>query len=125
MVGTGTPGPQTEPSARGATEWRATLADPALTILAATIAVLIALGTPLVPPPRFGVAFFAMSACVLVIVVLRLARGLPLAARVLGAALATLVAALGTVAHLGFGPGLTIGLGLMGAMLAIALGRAV
>src|SRR6266545_2218728 len=119
MVGTGTPGPQTEPSARGATEWRATLADPALTILAATIAVLIALGTPLVPPPRFGVAFFAMSACVLVIVVL------PLAARVLGAALATLVAALGTVAHLGFGPGLTIGLGLMGAMLAIALGRAV
>jgi signal transduction histidine kinase len=139
MVGTGTgnSGPVTErraPAERrrrswlrarelGSADWRASLIDPALTIVGAAFVILMVLGTPLVPPPRFRPPFFALASCTLLILALRFARGLPLVVRAVGAAAATLVAAIVIVSHLGFGPGLTIGMAMMGAMLSISLGR--
>ncbi len=120
----GKPGSGSEPHAsRRPSQWRADLIDPALTILAAALSVLLAIGTPLVPPPRFQAPFFAILGTILTLVCLRSARRLPLWVRAGGAALATLVAAVVGVTQLGFGPGLTIALAMIGAMLSIALGR--
>ena len=120
----GKPGSGSQPHApRGPSEWRADLIDPALTILAVALTVLLAIGIPLVPPPRFQAPFFAIAGAILTLVYLRLARRLPLWVHAGGAALATLVAAVVGVTQLGFGPGLTIALALIGAMLSIALGR--
>ena len=118
-------GPGTETRMRiSNANWRPEIIDPALTILAIAFALLLAIGTPLVPPPRFGAPFFAMTGAILCVVGLRLARRLPVAVRAAGAALATLVVAAVGVAELGVGPGLTIGLALVGTILSIALGRA-
>jgi signal transduction histidine kinase len=121
----GKAGPGTGTRARVSNaNWRAEIIDPALTFLAIAFALLLAVGTPLVPPPRFGTPFFAMTGAILSVVALRIARGLPLSVRAAGAAVATLVVAVVGMAELGFGPGLAIGLALVGTILSIALGRA-
>ncbi|HKE19650.1 MAG TPA: GAF domain-containing sensor histidine kinase [Kofleriaceae bacterium] len=104
--------------------WRAELIDPALTALTAAFAVLLAIVTPLLPPPHFRAPFIAIAATTLLLLALRLARRLPLSVRAGGAALATLVAAMVGATQLGIGPGLTIGLAMVGAMVSISLGRA-
>jgi signal transduction histidine kinase len=121
----GKAGPATGTHARiSGANWRAELIDPALTFLAIAFVLLLAIGTPLVPPPRFRAPFFAMIGAILAVVALRFARSLPPSVRAAGAALATLVVVVVGVAELGFGPGLSIGLALVGTILSIALGRA-
>lgn len=104
--------------------WRSELLDPALTVLTIAFALSLAIGTPLVPPPRFRAPFFALLGATLILLALRLARGLPMAVRAGGAALATLVVMVLGVSQLGVGPGLTTGLVLVGVMLSISIGRA-
>jgi signal transduction histidine kinase len=120
----GKPGSGTEPRApRDPSQWRADLIDPALTILIVALTVMLGIGIPLVPPPRFQAPFFALVIVILALVVLRLARRQPLWLRAGGAALGVLAAAVVGATQLGFGPGLTIALAMIGAILSIALGR--
>jgi signal transduction histidine kinase len=104
--------------------WREELIDPALTALTSAFAILLVIVTPLLPPPHFGAPFVGVAATTLLLLALRLARRLPLVVRAGGAALATLVVAIFGAAELGVGPGLTIGLAMVGVMLSISLGRA-
>ena len=121
----GMPGSGSEPRAlRDPSRWRADLIDPALTILIVALTVMLGIGMPLVPPPRFQAPFFALVIVILTLVVLRLARRQPLWLRAGGAALGVLVATVVGATQLGFGPGLTIALAMIGAILSIALGRA-
>jgi signal transduction histidine kinase len=120
----GRSGPERKPRPRRQpADWRIELVEPALTVLVVAFALLMAMAIPLLPGPRFRAPFFAFLACTFLIALLRIARGLPVEVRAWGAALATLAAAMVAVAHLGFGPALTIGLALIGAMLSVTLGR--
>jgi signal transduction histidine kinase len=120
----GKPGSGSEPRAqRDPSKWRADLIDPALTILIVALTAMLAIGMPLVPPPRFQEPFIAIVLVILAIVLLRFARRLPPWLRAGGAALGVLAAAVVGVTQLGFGPGLTIALAMTGAILSIAIGR--
>ncbi len=120
----GKPGSGSEPRApRDPSQWRADLIDPALTILIVALTVMLGIAIPLVPPPRFQAPFVALVMVIVTLVLLRLARREPLWLRAGGAALGVLAATVVGATQLGFGPGLTIALAMIGAILSIALGR--